>query len=338
MFWENRGKPSTEKNYAGAPLYYINEETSTLLVNPTMYDNRNPITGKLNLPESAIIRLEKTLSKTKRRILIYGEDAMYEGLVFAESFDPDLHIIDATPGGITADTIPDHWRRFRGIDYGFAKEHPYVCVWVAQSPEGKHYVYREFVGIRMTTDDCDKQVEKLSANERIDASWDDKKGGDRHLTTVRSGLEVMPGRSDPQGRVEAIENCLLTNRLYIFRGSAPNLVSNFQKFAWPKNTGKTLPSNKPRKLHDDSIDGLGEVLSQVARWDLPEELVIRPHMKPHEIEAAMVHEREKKMHERDWEERDREAEAQKEEWEGMMEEAAEEAEFAKALKQWGFIG
>jgi hypothetical protein len=80
------------------------------------------------------------------------------------------------------------------------------------------------------------------------------------------------------------------------------------------------------------------VLSQVARWDLPEELVIRPHMKPHEIEAAMVHEREKKMHERDWEERDREAEAQKEEWEGMMEEAAEEAEFAKALKQWGFIG
>ena len=41
-------------------------------------------------------------------------------------------------------TIPDHWKRFRSLDWGFAS--PFSCLWYCIDTHGKVYLYRELYG------------------------------------------------------------------------------------------------------------------------------------------------------------------------------------------------
>lgn len=68
-----------------------------------------------------------------RRAMLEGDWDVFEGQYFSE-FDTEIHVIKPFK-------IPKEWTRFRCGDYGFSK--PSAVYWVAVSPEGVLYVYRE---------------------------------------------------------------------------------------------------------------------------------------------------------------------------------------------------
>lgn len=62
-----------------------------------------------------------------------GNWDLLEGRYFSE-FDRNVHIVKPF-------TIPEHWRKYRGMDYGLDC---LACVWVAIDEKGNYYVYREY--------------------------------------------------------------------------------------------------------------------------------------------------------------------------------------------------
>ena len=73
------------------------------------------------------------LPERERKALLYGDWDIFEGQYFNE-FKRDIHV---TPPF----EIPRSWRKFRTIDYGLDR---LACLWIAVSPIGEFYVYREY--------------------------------------------------------------------------------------------------------------------------------------------------------------------------------------------------
>ena len=79
------------------------------------------------------------LPERERRALLYGDWNIFEGQYFTE-FDPTRHVISPFE-------IPVSWRKYRTIDYGLDR---LACLWIAISPDGNAYVYREFCKSNLT--------------------------------------------------------------------------------------------------------------------------------------------------------------------------------------------
>ena len=79
------------------------------------------------------------LPERERKTLLHGDWNIFEGQYFTE-FDPKVHVI-------TPFEIPTSWRKFRTIDYGLDR---LACLWIALSPDGVSYVYREFCESNLT--------------------------------------------------------------------------------------------------------------------------------------------------------------------------------------------
>ncbi|NBW15784.1 MAG: hypothetical protein EBR82_48135 [Caulobacteraceae bacterium] len=70
-----------------------------------------------------------------KRAWLYGETTSVEGIAFPD-FSKETHVIPNFE-------IPRSWKKFSGADYGYSDGA--ANIWIAVSPEGDHYVYREFV-------------------------------------------------------------------------------------------------------------------------------------------------------------------------------------------------
>ena len=72
------------------------------------------------------------LPDRERRALLHGDWNIFEGQYFTEFSQRNV---------IAPFEIPKSWRRYRTIDYGLDR---LACLWIAVSPEGKFYLYREY--------------------------------------------------------------------------------------------------------------------------------------------------------------------------------------------------
>ena len=99
----------------------------------------------------------KNLSENEQKALLYGSWDVFEGQYFTE-WDRDKHVI-------TPFTIPEDWRRFRSMDWGF--NDPCCVLWYAVGPDGTLYVYRELYVRQVMSPDLADKVRELSEGEKI---------------------------------------------------------------------------------------------------------------------------------------------------------------------------
>ena len=78
------------------------------------------------------LRLE-ALPEREKKALLYGDWNIFEGQYFDE-FSHEKHVIDPFE-------IPNTWRKYRTLDYGLDR---LAVLWIALSPDGCAYVYREY--------------------------------------------------------------------------------------------------------------------------------------------------------------------------------------------------
>jgi phage terminase large subunit len=80
------------------------------------------------------IRYLESLTGPLGRAWRAGDWDAFEGMAFP-NWDYGRHVIDPVE-------IPEHWPRWRAIDWGYAA--PWCCLWFARDPDtGRVYVYRE---------------------------------------------------------------------------------------------------------------------------------------------------------------------------------------------------
>ena len=78
------------------------------------------------------LRLE-ALPEREKKALLYGDWNIFEGQYFTE-FSTEKHVCEPFE-------IPRTWRKYRTLDYGLDR---LAVLWIAVSPTGEAYVYREY--------------------------------------------------------------------------------------------------------------------------------------------------------------------------------------------------
>jgi hypothetical protein len=79
------------------------------------------------------------LPEIQRKMYLDGRWDVIEGAFFTE-WNPAVHICESFP-------IPEGWDRWMCADWGTAD--PYCFLWLAESPAGEMYVYREMYGLEV---------------------------------------------------------------------------------------------------------------------------------------------------------------------------------------------
>ncbi len=123
-------------------------------------------------------RLE-ALPTDERRALLLGEWNLFSGRFFSE-FTYDLHTSDPFP-------IPKEWRRYRTLDYGLDR---LAVLFIALSPEGKIFVYREL---------CKSDLVISAAAEEIKAAT----GEDEEIYATLAPPDLF-GRGQESGKSRAL--------------------------------------------------------------------------------------------------------------------------------------
>ena len=78
------------------------------------------------------LRLE-ALPEREKKALLFGDWNIFEGQYFSE-FSSETHVCEPFE-------IPPSWRKYRTVDYGLDR---LAVLWIAVSPDGRAYVYREY--------------------------------------------------------------------------------------------------------------------------------------------------------------------------------------------------
>ena len=155
------------------------------------------------------------LPEREKRALLFGDWNIFDGQYFSE-FDPRRHVIDPFE-------IPRSWRKFRTIDYGLDC---LACLWIAVSPEGKYYVYREFCKSNLTISSSTAEIlERTPVGEEIYATlappdlWGRSQESGRSKATIFSeyGINLTKTQNDREVGWLALKELLLSGRLLFFR-------------------------------------------------------------------------------------------------------------------------
>lgn len=132
-----------------------------------------------NNPE--YVKTLEALPEARRRAMLYGDWDAFEGAFFPE-FSYKLHSCPDFD-------VPKDWLRFRALDYGLDM---CACLWIALSPEGSVYVYRELYEPSLILSDAAKRINALTPpTERIRYTVASPDLWNRRQDSGKSGFEVM---------------------------------------------------------------------------------------------------------------------------------------------------
>lgn len=189
--------------------------------------------------------------------------AAAEGQVY-EEFDPAIHLIDRFE-------IPAHWRRIRAVDFGYTN--PFCCAWYAIDGDGRMYLYREIYRTQRLVEDHAREIVRLSAGERIEATVADHDAEDR-ATLERYGVPTTPAKKAISPGLQAVSARLRKAgdnkpRLFILRDSLvdrdlslaekfqpASTLDEFPLYMWPQaQNGKSIKET-PVDLYNHGMDQL----------------------------------------------------------------------------------
>lgn len=122
----------------------------------------------------------KSLPDGLREAWLDGRWDLFAGQFFTE-FDPSVHVVEPF-------VIPKHWNRYRTIDYGFDM---FVCLWIAISPEGKAFVYKEVAEPNLTLSEAAQRLKYVNGSDKVIGTFAPPDLWNRRQDTGRSGAEVF---------------------------------------------------------------------------------------------------------------------------------------------------
>lgn len=199
------------------------------------------------------VTLLENLSPDLRRAHLDGDWDIWAGQYFTE-WREDIHVIAPF-------AIPDHWLRFRAIDYGLDR---LVCLWGASDENGNIYVYREYcVSDRIVSDAARDILERSDGRE---------------LCTYAPKDLMARSRETGVPRTETFALCGLP--LTVVSNSRVAGWSNMHEWLMPRadneprlhvfNTCRELIEDMPLLLHDEKT---------------PDDVATEPHSITHAPDA-----------------------------------------------------
>lgn len=101
--------------------------------------------------DPAYVRRLENLPEDQKKAFLHGDWDIFTGQYFDE-FRREIHVIEPF-------VIPDHWKRYRALDYGLDM---LACYWIAVDTNNKAYVYKELYESGLIISDAAKAIKKMT--------------------------------------------------------------------------------------------------------------------------------------------------------------------------------
>lgn len=199
------------------------------------------------------IKRLSALSPKQQDALLYGKWNIFEGQFF-EEWDPDVHTCDPF-------TIPESWRRFVAIDYGYSA--PFCALFGAIDNDGVLYIYRELYSSKLTTNQqAELILDSLDKNERIEwfaadpAMWQRQGTGESHSQIYsRYNLHLIASSNKRVPGWAIIHEYLHNKKIKFFR----NCTNSIRTIPTLMHS-KTNPEDLDTHQEDHAVDALRYLL------------------------------------------------------------------------------
>lgn len=171
-----------------------------MFISATVFDNKVLLEN-----DPGYVNMLNNLSDGLRQAWRDGNWDMLAGQYFTE-FDRKVHVIEPFE-------IPDHWKRYRAIDYGLDC---LACLWIAIDEHGSYYVYREYAKPDMTISAGSKEILALSEGETIiytvapDDLWarSQESAKSKAVLFLESGMPLLKGNRNREAGWLAVKELL----------------------------------------------------------------------------------------------------------------------------------
>lgn len=211
-------------------------------------DGRRYVLGKLD-----------RLTGLRRKRYREGLWVLAEGAIY-EDWRHDVHVIDRFD-------IPAEWRRVRVVDFGYTN--PFVCQWWALDGDGRMYLYREIYATGRLVSDLAREINALSAGERILTTVCDHDAEGRAqleaagISTVaaekavKTGIEAVALRlraaGDGRPRLFLFRDALVAADADLLEGKLPvRTADEVEGYVWDAQASR----EQPVKEHDHGLDAM----------------------------------------------------------------------------------
>lgn len=233
--------------------------------NPTLFNRDGTMTP---VGERYLSKLDKLTGVRYARYRL-GLWVSAEGMVYEDSWDHKRNIV-------TRFDIPSEWPRYIAIDFGYV--HPFVCLWAAEDPDGRLYIYRQIYKTKTLVEDHAKMIKSVSRwGEKggdplpraiiCDHDAEDRATLERHLglytiaakKSVSDGIQAVASRfrdaGDGKPRLMIFRDCLAHPRdPDLTEGKQPSeLTDEPESYIWDTRQGMKK-GEAPVKEHDDALD------------------------------------------------------------------------------------
>ncbi len=272
----------------GAPTHFLNlrmnEGTTRRLLsrhedNPFLYDRSTQDWTEAG--RRYIAELD-TLSGVLLARYRYGVWAAAEGTVYQDSWDRARNVIDHNP-------VRREWPRYLIIDFGYTN--PFVCLWVAEDPDGRYYVYRQIYRTkRLVEDHCvdialasgwyhllpkehpkhanrpTEWADPLPREVICDHDAEDRATFEKHMRlyttparkSVSDGIQATQARFRPAGdgkpRFFVVKNCLVERDEELARLKRPLCLEDEPEVYIWKRGADGQAKDEPVKENDHGLD------------------------------------------------------------------------------------
>jgi phage terminase large subunit len=153
----------------------ITKTLRVLIVITTHFDN-----NYLTLEQRASIEQYKETDPDKYLQLGEARFIRSSGCYFQE-FKRDTHVINPFP-------IPEHWKRYRTIDYGLDM---LACYWIATDINNKAYVYKELYMPNLIISEAAKKIKEMTTEDKIYCTYAPPDLWNRRQETGKSAAEIF---------------------------------------------------------------------------------------------------------------------------------------------------
>jgi len=222
-----------------------------MVVFANLEDNRMSRNGYI--PDAEIDSMILQWPEETRATRIEGKFASFSGQVYT-GWDRNDHVVKPF-------VIPDTWRKYRGIDLGFAN--PFVCLWVARNEDEQWYVYQEHYRNQRLMRDHAATIKAYSNGDSYIDTWSDHDRQERAELDA-CGIETVPAKKNVNAGIEAVQRALMKRGngkrgLYVF-SDCVNTIREFGSYRYPDGTNKRDPKDEPQKVNDHAMDALRYVI------------------------------------------------------------------------------
>lgn len=153
----------------------------------TVYDNEFLMKNNPEYVENL-----ENLPEMRKRAMLYGDWDAFEGQYFTE-FSRDIHIVEPF-------VLPEHWQRFRVMDYGLDMLAHY---WIAIDTQGFAYVYKELYESNLIISDAaskikEQTIEKIKLTYAPPDLWNRRQETGKSAADIfqENGINLMKATSD----------------------------------------------------------------------------------------------------------------------------------------------